>query len=305
MLSIQQTSAAVALVFILVLGSTAQERTKITPTLDEKSPTKVYVPRDLDEACIELKKMLSPDLLNTMITNSEREMIQYHHNLGRWLRNNWGLWSGSRLAQYFRQLGIHHPDDMSGIILTSFWRYLHGQETKLDKQVEEYKEYWRKSAEKEAAITPVSESAMTSPLRTYDRQTIRLSDFKGKVVVLAWLDETCGFTDKDCRMTSSLVELKSAYTSKPVEVIGLIGSPTSRQSRKLRAYVRKYRINFPLVWSDSRFSYDVSSYDDFGYMSFPQIFVISRDSRVIKRIRGFNSQKDPVLMRETIDQALK
>ena len=307
-LSIQQTTVTAVLIFILVAGSAAQEQNKITPTLDAKSPTRVYIPKDLDEACIELKKMLSPALLNTMMTNPERDMIQYHHGLGTWLRNNWGLWAGLRLAQYFRQLGIHHPDDMSGIILTSFWRYLHGQERRLDEQVESYKAYWRKTAEKEAAITPVPESAMNSSLMVYGGHTIRLSDLKGKVVVLAWLDQNCDFIDKDCRMTSSLVELKSAFTSRPVEVIGLVGSSPAnrvRESRRLRGYIRKYRINFPLVWSDSRFSSDVSSYDDFGYMSYPQIFVISRDSRVIKRIRGFDIQKDPVLLRETVEQALK
>jgi peroxiredoxin len=288
--------------FSLALGSAGQGETRITPTLDDKSPTKVYVPRDLDESYIELKKMLPPQLLHTMMTKSENDMIEYHHGLGTWLRNNWGLWAGSRLAQYFRQLGIHHPDDMSGIILTSFWRQLHGQEIRLTEQVNYYKEHWRKSAEKERAITPVPESALNRSLLTYRGQTIRLSDFKGKVVVLAWLDESCGFTDKGCRLTSSLVEFKSAFTAKPVEVIGIVGPS---RSRRLKEYVRKYRINFPLVLSDDRFSYDVSSYDDFGYMSFPQIFVISSESRVIKRIRGFDPRKDPVLLRETVEEALK
>jgi hypothetical protein len=44
--------------------------------------------------------------------------------MGLTIRNCWGLWGHSRLAKYFNELGIDHPDDMSGIILTSLWREL-------------------------------------------------------------------------------------------------------------------------------------------------------------------------------------
>jgi hypothetical protein len=103
------------------------DKSKITPTPDPNAPFKVYIPKDLEDAFLELEKMLSPALLNEIRLKSEKDMIEYHHGFGTWLRNNWGLWAGSRLAQYFRQLGISHPDDMSGVILTSFWRHLHAQ----------------------------------------------------------------------------------------------------------------------------------------------------------------------------------
>jgi glutathione peroxidase-family protein len=306
--TLMRTFSALFLNLILALGCMAQDKSKITPTPDPNAPFKVYIPKDLEDAFSELKKMLSPALLNEIRLKSEKDVIEYHHGFGTWLRNNWGLWAGSRLAQYFRQLGINHPDDMSGIILTSFWRYLHSQPIKLEEQVEYYKEYWRKAEEREVAITPVSESAMNSSLKAFSGETLRLTDYKGKVVLLAWMDESCGLVDKGCQMASSLVKLKNEYSAQGVEVIGLVGtypSNPAKESRKLRGFVRKYRINFPLVWSDDDFSYDVSSYDEFGYMSFPQIFVISRDGRVVKRLRGFNPEKDPALLRETIEQALR
>jgi glutathione peroxidase-family protein len=303
-----RTLLTLLLILILGLGSMAQDKSKITPTPDSTAPFKVYIPKDLEDAFIELKKMLSPALLNEIRLKSEKDMIEYHHGFGTWLRNNWGLWAGSRLAQYFRQSGIKHPDDMSGIILTSFWRHLHSQPIKLEEQVEYYKEYWRKAEEREIAITPVPETAMNSVLRVFSGEAFRLADYKGKVVLLAWIDESCGLVDKGCQMATSLVKLKSEYSSQGVEVIGYIGtypSNLARESRKLRGFVRKKRINFPLVWGDDKFSYDVSSYDEFGYMSFPQIFVISRDGRIVKRVRGFNPQKDPAVLHETIEQMLK
>lgn len=64
------------------------------------------------------------------------------------MRNNWGLWSGSRLAKYFNEMGIFHPDDMSGIILTSFHRHLNGKDLQLDQQIKYYQEYWEREKKK-------------------------------------------------------------------------------------------------------------------------------------------------------------
>ena len=63
------------------------------------------------------------------------------------MRNDWGLWGGSPLARYFNRLGVFHPDDISGIILTSFWRHLNGRPIKLDEQVKHYQDYWKKIEE--------------------------------------------------------------------------------------------------------------------------------------------------------------
>src|SRR5262249_54668776 len=47
------------------------------------------------------------------------------------------------------QKGIHHPDDMSGVILDSFWRHLNSKPIELDKQIASYEEYWKKTKEAE------------------------------------------------------------------------------------------------------------------------------------------------------------
>lgn len=297
------------LIFAFTFACVAQEdRTRLTPTPDPNAPFRVYIPKDLEDCFDELRKMLPPAVINEIRHKPEEGVIEYHHSLGRWIRNNWGLWASSRLAQYFNQLGIRHPDDMSGIILTSFWRHLNSQSIRLEEQIEHYQEYWRRAAERESAVTLVPTSAMRSALTTANGETIRLSDFEGKVVVLAWLDTSCGLIDRGCRMASTLVRLKHDFGLRGVEVIGHVGTNpanSARGSRQLRRFISRYRINFPLVWSDDRFSYDVSSYEEFGYMSFPQIFIISRDGHVVKRIRGFNPQTDPAQLREAVEQAIR
>jgi hypothetical protein len=42
--------------------------------------------------------------------------------LGRWMRNNWGLWRKSLLSQYFKDIGISDPDEMSSEILKAFYK---------------------------------------------------------------------------------------------------------------------------------------------------------------------------------------
>jgi hypothetical protein len=120
---------------------------KISPTIDKSSPTGVYIPENLDDCFKELNKMLEVELIKEMKTGKEDEMSKYHRGLGMWMRNNWGLWKGSRLKKYFNDLGINHPDDMSGIILTSFWRNLNNQPIKLEEQIKYYQEYWKKMKE--------------------------------------------------------------------------------------------------------------------------------------------------------------
>jgi hypothetical protein len=104
-------------------------------------------PNNLEECLDVLKKELLVRDLANINEIPEGDMCKYHHNLGKNLRNEWGLWKGSPLATYFNELGIHHADDMSGIILDSFWRRMHGKDIDLQKRVEYCKEYWRNMAQ--------------------------------------------------------------------------------------------------------------------------------------------------------------
>ena len=123
-----------------------KEKTKyiINPTEDIKSPKGIYIPENLEDSFKELDSMLSPDLIDELKNCTKKQMIRHHFGLGRWMRNNWGLWSKSRLTRYFNNLGVYHADDMSGIILNSYKRYLNKQPIQLDEQIEYYKRFWEK-----------------------------------------------------------------------------------------------------------------------------------------------------------------
>jgi hypothetical protein len=91
----------------------------------------LYIPKNLEECFIELNKLLKPKDIESIKNLKERsETIQYHHGFGTWLRNNWGLWGGSRLQQYLIAKGLSHPDDMSATILEFYYDWLNGQHEK-------------------------------------------------------------------------------------------------------------------------------------------------------------------------------
>jgi hypothetical protein len=115
---------------------------KFSRTPDSNEESGFFVPATLEAALVELAKMLPAAVSRSMYCGTEHEMVRYHHSLGRWMRNHWGLWAGGPLAKHFVDLGITHSDNMSGIILTSYWRQLHGRPIDLDGQIEHYLVSW-------------------------------------------------------------------------------------------------------------------------------------------------------------------
>ena len=85
----------------------------------------IYIPKDIDEAIDTLDTILSAED-KQYLTDSTSTMRGFvaatHFSLGMWMRNNWGLWGGSRLQRYFRDRQVFHPDDMSGEILKAYYK---------------------------------------------------------------------------------------------------------------------------------------------------------------------------------------
>lgn len=91
--------------------------------------TKDTVPTTPEEAIQVLDILLSDDDKDYLSTE-ENAAINVHHSIGRWIRNNWGLWveEPNELKTYFINKGVTHPDDMSGEILDAYVEYLKSNE---------------------------------------------------------------------------------------------------------------------------------------------------------------------------------
>jgi len=104
-----------------------KERYKVNIKAD--SIDGIFIPTNLNSCFVELDKLLNDTIKQKIrnIKNSFELVGEYHMGLGRWMRNNWELWGGSRLQVYFHGRQIFDPDEMSSIILESYAKYLNGE----------------------------------------------------------------------------------------------------------------------------------------------------------------------------------
>ena len=138
---------------VALLASMPQVHAQDTKGKEQKSRVRVfdkrhrsYIPMDLEDAMDELDRTINAKEKERIRTSKE-DPLMYHHGFGTGLRNGWGLWGGSRLAQWFNERSIFHPDDMSGIILEAWFNRLRGKPFNFEGKVREYQEFWRRSQE--------------------------------------------------------------------------------------------------------------------------------------------------------------
>lgn len=103
-----------------------------------------YIPKNLKGAIKYLDCTWSESDKILYKNKKERKAVtDLHFGTGMHIRNGWNLWKGrNRISIFFRFRGISHPDDMSGIILTSFHRHLNNKPIKLKEQIKSYEKYW-------------------------------------------------------------------------------------------------------------------------------------------------------------------
>ncbi|MDY0314154.1 MAG: hypothetical protein RBR32_03670 [Bacteroidales bacterium] len=99
----------------------------------------------MNEALDLLFIMLDKTIIKEMKSKSLEEMIQYHHGLGQWIRNNWLLWDmKSEISIWFKEnYNVTHGDDKSGLILDAFWHRLNDKPFDIEKEVEKIHQYWK------------------------------------------------------------------------------------------------------------------------------------------------------------------
>lgn len=134
---------------------------------------------------------------------------KHHFGLGLGHRNEKGLWSGSLLRTYFRLNGINHPDDMSGIILTTYHRKLNNKPIRFRDQKKFYREYWE-VARIEGDTVEKWWVANNPILQTDSLEQVYFSNFtKNRLVlgsVYAWKQIENGATIKDVKMIAEIIE---------------------------------------------------------------------------------------------------
>ena len=121
-----KTATFIIVALFLCVSSVAQE--KVSYQRDYRYLAEriegVYIPKDIDEAVDSLDVIISSEdkrhITDSLSLDDFR--ARCHFGLGMWMRNNWGLWGGSRLQRYFLDRKVTHPDDMSDQILKTYYK---------------------------------------------------------------------------------------------------------------------------------------------------------------------------------------
>lgn len=107
----------------MIFGPVANAQSNVQNS--DSTITNFVIPTNIKEAHLQLDSLLSDeDIVKIKNLPDANSTIKYHMGLGIWLRNNWGLWAGSDLYIWFYERGYNHPDNVSGIILQTYWNYL-------------------------------------------------------------------------------------------------------------------------------------------------------------------------------------
>lgn len=100
-------------------------------------------PATLAESLAVLDEVLNPFQKRYIACLPEEEVREsLHYSFGTWIRNAWGLWDVTPLRYHFLKRGVLHPEDMSGIILLTYYRKMNGLPLDIDKQIDYYQRYW-------------------------------------------------------------------------------------------------------------------------------------------------------------------
>lgn len=97
-------------------------------------------PKNLTECIQMLDKNLKKEDKEYIKTLTEEEFfMESHFTIGMGIRNEWIRSGNPELVKFFLDQGVKHPDDMSAMILTSYYRHLLGKEIDFEGQISAHK----------------------------------------------------------------------------------------------------------------------------------------------------------------------
>lgn len=90
----------------------------------------MIIPKNIVECFILLKEVLDDSSLELIKSKRREGLVDFHLDLGLFIRNNWLYPDDSPLIQTVREQGMtyYHEDALSALIIESFWEHLSGVE---------------------------------------------------------------------------------------------------------------------------------------------------------------------------------
>jgi thiol-disulfide isomerase/thioredoxin len=163
-----------------------------------------------------------------------------------------------------------------------------GSETGFDDVIKKLDNEAAVEAKAKLMKTRINTPAIDFELRGLDGQMVRLSNLKGKVVIIDFWATWCG----PCKMSFPyLQKVYDAYTGNPRVAIYAINSWERVQGAQRDATVRKFllenKYTFPVL-------YDEDTIEKYGVTGIPTKFVIDREGKLQFKSIGFESGDEMV-----------
>jgi thiol-disulfide isomerase/thioredoxin len=148
---------------------------------------------------------------------------------------------------------------------------------------------------------PIADSIRQTKVKTIDGGSLKLADFKNKVVVVNLWATWCG----PCRMEMpDLVKLNNEYKARGLVVLGVATTYNERDNLDgVKEFVKAQKVDYKILWDDGALAEPLKQTVN-GRNNIPQSFVISRDGKITKHFIGFNPMSTPTLMRQAVEDAL-
>jgi thiol-disulfide isomerase/thioredoxin len=149
-----------------------------------------------------------------------------------------------------------------------------------------------------AALEAMPESVMARDVQILDGKSLKLSDYKGKVLVVDLWATWCG----PCRQSiPHLIELRNEFKPNQLEIIGLTTEDPTTDEAKVRAFSKQFNINYKIGWVEDDMAITLMR----GRNAIPQAMVITKDGKLLKHLIGFSPVSSPQTLRTAIEQAMK
>jgi thiol-disulfide isomerase/thioredoxin len=157
------------------------------------------------------------------------------------------------------------------------------------------------NAQPPVAFINLPQALRDTKLQTLDGESLKLSDYGDKVLVVNLWATWCG----PCRQEMpELVKMSNEYKARGLVVLGLATTYNERDDPEhVKEYVRSQNVPYKIIWDDGTLAGPMVQAVQ-GRSVIPQSFVISRDGRIVKHFQGFNPSSTPQLMRLAIEEAL-
>jgi peroxiredoxin len=140
----------------------------------------------------------------------------------------------------------------------------------------------RSAAHHGATLSAERKVAPDFSLQSLDRKTVRLSDFRGKAVLLNFWATYC----VPCRTEMPwYVEMQNQYAAEGLQVLGVAmddASPTD-----IRKFANDLGVNYPILVGEGSV---VNAYGGLPFL--PSTFYIGRDGKLVDKVFGLKTRNE-------------